>query len=78
MKILDTYNFIGICRLLRDLVITKIFFKECRIIRPPFYIRGSKGIDYGQELTTGVGLRIDVLNFETGQEKNLKLGKEFN
>lgn len=68
MKIFRKYGFIGSLRLIRDLVFTKLFFRKCRIVRMPFYIRGTD-IDFGTGLTTGVGLRIDII----GDEKYTKL-----
>lgn len=56
------YGFIGGLRLLIDIVNTKIFFNESRIIRRPYYFRNSGIMNLGKNLTTGVGLRIDVVS----------------
>jgi lipopolysaccharide O-acetyltransferase len=57
---LITYGFIGSIRLIRDLMLTRIFFRRSRLIRTPFYIRGSRYIDFGESLTTGINLRLDA------------------
>jgi len=75
MNIFDWYDFIGLYRITRDVLVTKLFFRGCRIIRSPFYIRGGSGVDYGVGLTTGVGLRIDIINFKKTGIKKLKFGR---
>jgi lipopolysaccharide O-acetyltransferase len=54
------YGLIGTVRLIRDLLITKILFKNARLIRYPFYIRGRTKILIGRNFTSGVGLRVDA------------------
>ena len=48
-------------RLIRDLIFTKVFYSRARIIRLPFYLRCRGMLSIGTGLTTGVGLRIDVI-----------------
>ncbi|MBK8396343.1 MAG: acetyltransferase [Leptospiraceae bacterium] len=55
------YGFYGFIRLIRDYLLTFIFYNNSRILRYPNYIRGKKYIDFGKSLTTGVGLRIDAM-----------------
>lgn len=43
-----------------DIIITKVFFPEARIVRKPFYIRGRAFIKIGKKFTAGVGLRLDA------------------
>lgn len=69
--LLRKYGVIGVTRLARDYALTRILFPNSRIVRWPFYVRG-RGIDFGKELTTGVGLRIDVIG-DDGKTK-LKFG----
>lgn len=59
---IKTYRLLGSARLVRDIVATKVLFPNARIVRWPFYIRNRGTIEFGQKLTTGVGLRIDCLN----------------
>lgn len=50
----------SLIKILFDMVNTKIFFSNVRLIRWPFYIRGKKFVDFGENLTTGVGCRLDA------------------
>ncbi|MGO4816970.1 acetyltransferase [Flavobacterium sp. W22_SRS_FP1] len=56
------YGFWGYIKLIRDKIFTIIFFPNARIVRLPIYIRGRKGIRGAENLTTGVNLRIDIIN----------------
>ena len=55
----NKYTFVGYLKLLRSYLYTKIFHRKCRIIRLPIDLRGSKNIHFGQNLTTGVGCRLE-------------------
>ena len=68
------YGFRGFIRLIRDKIFTIIFFPNARIIRLPIYIRGKKGIKGGENLTTGVNLRIDIMNSDSTTPR-LNIGK---
>jgi lipopolysaccharide O-acetyltransferase len=59
-NLLKTYGYWGSVRLLFDLILTKLLFREARIIRQPIYVRGKANINWGKRLTTGVGVRLDV------------------
>ena len=50
---------------------TKIFYRNCRLIRFPIYIRGKKSISIGDNLTTGKNCRFDL----AGANKTLFIGK---
>jgi lipopolysaccharide O-acetyltransferase len=63
------YGFWGFIRLIRDKIFTILFFSNSRIIRLPVYIRGRKGIIGAKNLTTGVNLRIDIINFDMDTPK---------
>jgi len=71
---LNTYGFLGLLRLGLDYIKTKMFTPQCRIIRRPVYIRGTKFINWGKGLTSGVNLRIDVFNIEGHPNPNLQIG----
>ncbi|OEF47213.1 acetyltransferase [Vibrio splendidus] len=58
------YGIIGSSRLLLDLTLTKLLFRQCRIVRRPFYIRGREFIDFSEGFTSGVGLRIDCFKLD--------------
>ncbi|MCP3429123.1 lipopolysaccharide biosynthesis protein [Opacimonas viscosa] len=62
---LKNYTFTGLFRLARDLVVTKIFYSNARLIRYPYYFRGLERINFGKNITLGVGVRIDA--FGEGQ-----------
>jgi len=78
IKKLKLYGLIGFLRLVKDKVFTLIFFPSARIIRLPIYIRGRKGIKGAESLTTGINLRIDII--DSGLNPTLEIGKnvEFN
>jgi len=61
---LSQYSLFGLMKLILEKIITLIFYKNSRIIRRPFYIRGSKYINLGNNLTTGVGCRLDAFPSE--------------
>jgi lipopolysaccharide O-acetyltransferase len=73
------YGFWGYIRLIRDKIFTIIFFPNARIVRLPIYIRGRKGIRGAENLTTGINLRIDIINSDISTPI-LNIGKnvEFN
>jgi lipopolysaccharide O-acetyltransferase len=57
---LQRYGVMGMLRLARDLIHTKIFYPRARIVRVPAYVRGARHIRWGASFTTGVGLRLDA------------------
>jgi len=56
----DIYGFWGILRLSSYYIRTRLFFPSTRLIRFPIEIRGRRYIDFGRQLTTGVGCRIEA------------------
>ena len=58
------YGLLGFLKLSYDVIRTKLFYSNSRIIRSPFYIRGKRNINLGRGLTTGVGSRIDAFSVE--------------
>lgn len=63
MNYLDRYGWLGLVRLARDYLYTKLFFSaQVRLVRLPAYIRGQTYIDFGISLTTGVGVRLDAFS----------------
>lgn len=75
LKLYKVYGTIGIIRLFRDVFLTKIFFNNARVVRYPFYIRGMKFFKYSENLTIGVGIRIDVYEAISNTIPLLKIGK---
>lgn len=52
---------------------TKTISRKARIIRFPIEIRGRKFIDFGVNLTTGIGCRFEAFS-NVGEEKHLIFG----
>jgi lipopolysaccharide O-acetyltransferase len=63
------YGFRGFLRLIRDKTYTILVFPSSRLIRLPIYIRGKKGIFGCRNLTTGINLRIDIIQNKTHTTK---------
>lgn len=59
-EMVQRYGVLGMLRLARDLIHTKIFFPGARIVRVPAYVRGARHMRWGANFTTGVGLRLDA------------------
>lgn len=57
---MEIYGLGGILRLSINYIRTKLFHNKARIIRFPIEIRGKKYIDFGVNLTIGVGCRIEA------------------
>ena len=57
-----------------SLLCTKLFFRPARLVRRPVYIRGKKGMRFGEGFTTGYRCRFDIFGAEDGSVK-LQLGK---
>lgn len=55
-----TYGFLGIFQLIYFRIRTKLLFKNARMIRFPFRIRGRKYVSVGKGFTTGFNCRIDA------------------
>ena len=72
-ELLSRYGWQGTARLAIDLLVTRLFLPGARIIRRPYYIRGSKNIELGRGFTAGVGMRLDA--FFDGNEKILTIGE---
>jgi len=53
------YGFWGLLKLLSYYFRTKLFFQSSRLIRFPIEVRGKRYIDFGKQLTTGIGCRIE-------------------
>lgn len=60
LKLAKRYGLCGFIRLVRDVLLTRVFYRNCRIIRFPCYIRNDGSINFGENFTSGVGLRLDA------------------
>lgn len=54
------YSFYEKIRNLLSLVLTKLFWKNARLVRYPNFIRNKKNIKYGIGFTTGYNLRVEA------------------
>lgn len=66
---LEKYSLVGILELMYFKFRTYLLFRNARLIRFPFRLRGKKYIYIGKNFTTGFNCRIDA--FGGGQLKNL-------
>lgn len=73
-NLLKTYGYWGLCSLLKDYLHTKLMFPGARMVRSPIYVRGKANIRWGNRLTTGVGVRLDV--FCSSNEQRLFFGDD--
>lgn len=73
MTILRVYGFWGILRLVKNWLLTRLFFPEARLVRFPVYVRGRSAMNLGKGLTTGVNVRLDAYSL-VGKEPVLKFG----
>lgn len=58
----NSYSTLGYLRLFVFLIRTKLLSFNARLIRFPIEIRGRKYIDFGANLTTGVGCRFEAFS----------------
>ena len=56
------YGFFGTLKLVYFFIRTKLLLINARLIRFPIDIRGIKNIDFGKNITTGVGCRIEAFS----------------
>lgn len=49
-----------ILSIIKKVFFTKLFYRNARIIRFPFYIRGEKYIKWSKGFTTGYNCRLDA------------------
>lgn len=65
--LLYRYGLFGSFRLAAHYFATRIFYPEARLIRFPCYIRSDQKLRLGENMTTGIGFRLDV--FGSGEIK---------
>lgn len=69
-----SYGLWGAFSISLNLVTTKIRFRNARIIRPPFYIRGRRWIQVGSGFTTGRGLRMEAYPADRNRRIRIDIG----
>lgn len=75
MKNLKNYTLVGIIQLIIFKIRTFLTFKNARLIRFPFRIRGKQFIKIDDGLTTGFNCRIDAFNHNNFNRPLIKIGK---
>lgn len=71
---ISTYGIWGALKILYFFLKTKLFFPKARLVRFPIDVRNKKKIDFGENLTTGVGCRIESFPLDSTNSKLLKFG----
>ncbi|MEH8230664.1 DapH/DapD/GlmU-related protein [Aeromonas veronii] len=74
MEQIKKHTVLGLYRLFRDVVLTRLFYPRFRILRYPFYFTGCRYFKIGKGFTSGVGLRIDCIKTDIYTPK-LKIGE---
>ncbi|MBP2546890.1 acetyltransferase [Acinetobacter guillouiae] len=72
---ISTYGMLGTFKMFYFYLRTKLFFRKARLVRFPIDIRNKRNIDFGLNLTTGVGCRIECFPNKVTSAKLLKFGK---
>ena len=73
-RISNRYSIAEKLKLVYYFIFTKLKYHKSRIIRHPFIIRGKGMIEWGKDLTTGVGCRIEAFVSDGNNRKKLYLG----
>lgn len=73
-NIKNKYSFLDKIILLWWLIRTKIIDSRARLFRFPLNLRGRKYIDFGSQLTTGVGCRLEAYAGDNPDEAKLVFG----
>lgn len=68
------YGVVGILKLMKNLMLTRILYRSARLIKFPIDIRHRQNISFGSGLSTGVGCRIEAYPFDHSKIV-LKIGK---
>jgi acetyltransferase-like isoleucine patch superfamily enzyme len=54
------YGILGAVKIIKNKFLTVLFYPNSRLIRFPFDVRNTNSIDFGKNLTTGIGCRIEA------------------
>lgn len=73
---MNRYSLSELIKNVYSLVLTKVFDRPARLIRRPVYIRGKKGMLFGDGFTTGYGCRFELFSKGVSLHigKNCKIG----
>lgn len=72
----NSYSFADKVCLILWLIRTKIIAPKARLFRFPMILRGRKYIDFGENLTTGVGCRFDSFPGSDSYKIKIQFGKD--
>ncbi|AZA62756.1 LbetaH domain-containing protein [Chryseobacterium indoltheticum] len=72
---LKTYGLLGLIQLMCFKIRTRFVFRNARIIRFPFRLRGKQYIRINEGFTTGFNCRLDAFNINNGSEPLIVIGK---
>ncbi|WP_291087516.1 MULTISPECIES: acetyltransferase [unclassified Empedobacter] len=75
MNLLKRYSFLQVVFLVYSKIRTFFLFKEARMIRFPFRVRGKKFIEINKGFTTGFNCRLDAFDFNDSNEILIKIGE---
>jgi lipopolysaccharide O-acetyltransferase len=75
MNLFNRYSFFGLFQLFIFKIRTFFTFKNARLIRFPFRVRGKQFIEIGDGLTTGFNCRFDAFNHNNLTGPLIKIGK---
>lgn len=67
----NSYSLLGYIQLVIFVLRTKLISTQARIIRFPIEIRGKRYIDFGYNLTTGKGCRLEAFSTKTNSNKKI-------
>lgn len=77
IKYFQLYGIVGVIKLFIYRFRTKLFYKNSKLIRFPFEIRGKRNIEWKDGFTTGKYCRIEAYPHLYNQKKIIKIGKNF-
>jgi lipopolysaccharide O-acetyltransferase len=72
---LRRYGLLGLVRLAKNWLLTRILFPRARLVRFPIYVRGRSSMQLGEGLTTGVNVRLDAFA-PRGSPPVLRIGRD--
>lgn len=74
MTIVENYGVLGLIKLAKNWLLTRVLFPQARLVRFPIYVRGRSFMELGQGLTTGVNVRLDAFA-PRGSSPVLRIGR---
>lgn len=68
------YSFYETILNIKNFILTKLFWKNARLIRYPFFMRGKNFLEYGEDLTFGYYCRIEAFKLQNETIKKIIIG----